>query len=202
MYRAMVFRVVIACAGLSAVVAPGCGGPVGDVAESPVRAEGYPDWVRIVPAGTDEVSYYVGSVPLARDPESALEAAEADAMSQVEEGARRHLIRLFDAAAIGSEVETTSEERLEFRTSIASDLARLLGPAIERVDAYHRQCERDDEGRRSSGGPVCDAFVLVGLDHAERDRIFEEALASLGERKQRAGQTNIARLVEWMLRNP
>jgi len=202
MHRAMVFRFVIACAGLSALLSAGCGGPGDGAAVSPVSDEGYPDWVRIVPAGTDDVSYYVGAVALARDPESGLEKAEGDAVAQAEEAARMQFVRRFDAAATGAGVETTSEERLEFRTNIASDLARLLGPAVEREDAFYRYCEGGDGGQPSAGGPVCELFVLVRLDHAERDRILNEALASLGEKKQREGQTKIAQLIEWMLRNP
>lgn len=197
MHRLNVRRVWIACAVALSLLAAGCGAPHSG-AGGPTAGTGYPDWVRLVPEATGEASYFVGSVSLARDTETGFEAAESDALAQAAEAQRRHFVRLFDRAAAEAGVETTSEERLEFRTSIADDLAGNLGPAARREDVFYRRCEREGGGE---GEAVCEAFVLLRLDHSERDRIFEESLAALGQRKQREGETHIALLIEWMLRN-
>lgn len=198
MHRLNVRRAAMACVCALALVAAGCAAP-GAGADAEVTAEtAYPDWVRIVPEATEEASYYVGIVSLARGVESGIEAAEADAFGQVAEGQRRHVIRLFDSAAADAGIETTSEERLELRTNIASELTDQLEPATRREDAYYRHCKGEQAEQQET---VCEVFVLVRLDHAERDRILSESLAAIGQRKQRDGEMNAAALIEWILRN-
>jgi hypothetical protein len=186
--------VLVMCAIALSLLGAGCGAPRST--SEPAAEEGYPDWVRLVPEATDDASYYVGSVSLARDPESAFEAAESEALAQAAEAGRRRFIRLFDRAAAEAGVETTSQERLEFRTGIADEVAGHLEPAAHREDVFYRLCEGGEER-----GTVCQAFVLLRIDHAERDRIFNDSLAALGQRKQREGETHLALLIEWMLRN-
>lgn len=198
MHRLNVCRVAIACFGALVLLLVGCAAPGTGTDAGTTTETAYPDWVRLVPEATAEASYYIGAISLARDVESGIEAAESDALTQLAEGQRRYFIQLFDAAAGESGVEATSEERLEFRTSIASDFTGQLEPATRREAVYYRHCQREDGGERET---VCEVFVLLRLDHAERDRIAAEFLAALGQRKQRDGDTHIATLIEWMLRN-
>lgn len=189
--------VLMACAVALSLLGAGCGAPRSATAE-PVAEEGYPDWVRLVPEATDDASYYVGSVSLARNPEDGFQAAESDALAQAAEAERRRFIRLFDRAAAEAGVETTSRERLEFRTGIADEMAGHLELAAHREEVFYRGCEGEGGEER---GTVCEAFVLLRIDHTERDRIFNESLAALGQRRQREGETVVALLIEWMLRN-
>jgi hypothetical protein len=198
MHRSILRRAAVGCLAALTLLPVGCAAPDVEVeAEMPTRST-YPDWVRVVPEATDEASYFVGSVALARDVEGAIEAAETDAFDQMREAQRRHFVDLFDRAAKDAGIETTSRERLELRTNVTDEIADDLAPATERMDAYYRHCEGEEGKQR---GAVCEAFVLVRLDHVERDRISSETLASIGQRKQQDGETNLAALIEWALRN-
>jgi hypothetical protein len=197
MHRPIAGLAVVALGAL-ALLPFGCAAPGADAGVAGTVEPAYPDWVRLVPAETAEASYYVGSISLARDVDEAVEGATADAMDQVVEGQRRHVVDLFDRAARDAGIETTSDERLQFRTGIANELSRGLEPATRTEDVYFRHCVNDRGEPREA---VCEAFVLLRLDHAERDRIFDERLAAIGQRKQREGGTNTAALIEWILKN-
>jgi len=198
MHRLNLRRAAIVCFFALALLPVGCAAP-GTGAEIETTTEpAYPDWVRIVPEATDDASYYVGTVALARDLEEGIEVAAGDAFVQMTEAQRRHFIDLFDRAAADGGIETTSQERLQLRTNITDEIARDLKPAVRREDTYYRYCEGE---RRKQRGAVCELFVLVRLDHAARDRISAESLAAIGRRKQQEGETNMALLIEWVLRN-
>jgi hypothetical protein len=198
MHRSKVCRAAAAGIVALALLPAGCATPGGGGGAATTAETGYPDWVRIVPEPTEGASFYVGAVSLARDVEAGIEAAETDAFDEMVEGQRRYFIDLFDRAAVDGGITTTSQERLELRTSITNEVTGRLGPATKREDVYYRYCE-DQEGKQR--GTVCEVYALVRLDHSERDRISRESLAAIGEAKQRAGETNMATLIEWVLRN-
>jgi hypothetical protein len=195
MHRSSVCRAAVACLWALALLPAGCATPGVEADTEPATRPAYPDWVRIVPEPTDEASYYVGAVALARDLESGIAAAEADAMAQVREGQRRHLVSLFDRAAADAGIETTSQERLALRTNIADEVTRELSPAASQMDVSYRECGH------GSASTVCEVFLLIRLDHAERDRISDRVLAAVAEERQREGETNLAALIEWALKN-
>ena len=198
MYRSHVRGAAIACLFALALLPLGCTAPAPEPETDATGQPGYPEWVRLVPEPTDGSSFYVGGIALARDVEEALDAAAADAFSQMREGERRHFVDLFDRAARDAGIETTSQERLDLRTNITDEITGLLRPATERVDSFYRFCEGEEDRER---GSVCEAYVLLRLDDIERDRIARETLAGIGQRKQEAGETNLAALIEWTLRN-
>lgn len=198
MHRPYVGRAAIACLATLALLPLGCAAPAPESDAAATAQPSYPDWIRLVPEETDEATFYVGTVALARDVEEALDAAAADAFSQMREDQRRYFVDVFDRAAKDANIETTPQERLELRTNIADEITDVLRPAVERVDSFYRLCEGEDGQELET---VCEAFVLVRLDHTERDRIAAEALAAIGRRKQEAGETNLAALIEWALRN-
>ena len=152
----------------------------------------------MVPAPTNERSFHVGAVSLAPDPDTGIETAEREALDEITEEGRRYFGKRFDRAAADSGIETTSDERLEFKTHFAGVFAERLGPATRREDSYYRLCEREEELARAA---VCEAYTLVSLDLVERKRIFDETLAEMMRERRAEGRGHLADLIEWMIRN-
>ena len=184
---------------LAPLLTAGCagGGSRGSPAESDPHR--YPDWVRIVPAPTDEIAYYVGSSSIAADTATGMEQALADALSQVELDSRRRFHTLFDRTLVDGRSRLSVAERERLRSEGATSYSARVEEALERRDVYHRPCEDADTGA-TGDGPVCQVFVLLRLEGERRDALLVETLAELRKSERDAGRPVLADIAERMLR--
>lgn len=155
----------------------------------------YPDWVRIVPASTEETTYHVGGCAMATDEAEGVELATADVAEQVTREARERFRTLFDATLLDARAQTNSMERLHFRTDGSEAYIAKLLTLLEQRDVYHRPCADDDED-----GPVCSVFVLLTLEVAARDGALIDVLTELRKAVREEGSAGLADVAERMQR--
>jgi hypothetical protein len=181
---------------LAALVLSGCSPspPAGGV---PSGANELPGWVRMSVPVRDGRSIFVGGVSVAGDPESAIQAAEADARSQLHLSAVERANGVFDRGIARSNIETTAMERLEFKRSLSNDYADRIVGAARRDSVYYRPCGESSAGSTTA---VCEAFVQISLDDADWDTMLAQALASEKARRREEGQSKLAELAEWLSR--
>lgn len=159
----------------------------------------YPDWVRIVPAPTDDGAYYVGGCSIAADAAAGIELAQADALSQAELDARHRFYDLFDRTLAEGRDTLSMADRERLRSSGATSYFARLEETLERTDVYYRPCAGDDAGT-TGDGPVCEIFVLLMLDSERRDALLVKTLIELRKVERDAGRPVLADAVERMLR--
>lgn len=163
-----------------------------------------PGWVRIVQPERDGRTLFVGGVAFATDPETGIEAAVADAGSQVYLRATRAFTELFNRGIQKSGVETTPIERLDFKNAVIAVYGDRMAASARQDSVYYRPCgdEGGAEGRTDAGSasPVCQIFVLMSVDAGEWHRGLGEVLAEEKRRRTEEGEGNLADLAEWLIR--
>jgi len=186
--RAIAF--LAAAVAASCLLTLGCAG----------RPAGPPGWVRVVPTRIGERAYYVGGLSAAPDAETGIEMAEADALARIEEDARPRFIGRLDKALQQSGIETTSVERLGFRTEGVEIYLDYLSEAARRDSVYYRPCTPVDlGGREPDEGAVCQIFVLLSLGDGDWERQFVEAVMEIKRRRLHEGKQHLAEIADWML---
>lgn len=187
----------------AALLAAGCAGTDGTGEDLTEGAPELPQWVTILVPERDGRSLFVGGVSFAADLESGLEAAEADARSQVQLSATRLFTEKFNRAVQKSEIETEPIDRLDFKNSVLNDYGPIMSELATRDDVYHRPCgdPSAEAGGDEGGSPVCQVFVMVSVGADEWYARMTEALALEKERRRQQEQQELAELAEWMMRD-
>lgn len=186
---------------VAALMATGNGCATNAPDPRPGATDPYPDWVRIVPAKTDDLAFYVGGSSIAADSDAGVELALADALSQAELDARGRFYDLFDRVAGGARAQLSVAQLERVRSEGASSYFARIERALERRDVHQRPCGRQDAAGNADGpGPVCETFVLLTLKGEQRDALLVETLAELRRMERDAGRSDLADLVERMLR--
>lgn len=158
-------------------------------------AVAYPDWVLVVPAATDDASYFVGGCAEAYCESDGIEKARADALEQAAVQLTIRFTQLFDRALTETRVEATSTERYRFKIDGMEICAGTLGTVAELADSYVRPCPGV-----APGGPVCDVFVLVSIENRAEDTALAAALDEFRRALRSEGSTGLAEVAERMQR--
>jgi hypothetical protein len=184
-------------------VLSGCAGQLRAPATVTTGAGDYPRWVRMVPLDSGGTSYYVGIASGATDRESGVVAAEEDARVQASREAQVQFVSQFDQALRGSGVETSSDDRLEFRNLAETPFLAQARAVVRRDSLYTRPCAVGAEGTGSAtdlgASRVCEVYVLMSVKDDELARVLNEALVTLRKEAVRSGQGKFAKILDWML---
>lgn len=168
----------------------GCAG----AAREASAQDGLPDWVRVVVPEKDGRTQFVGGVSMANDLESGLDAADADARSQVYAEAARRAGVVVSRGVSRSEIETTGVERMDVRNRVNEMFGGAMEESATRDQEYHRPC-----GDAEGDSPVCTVFVLVSVDSAAWDRALAETFETLRMEWEEEGSRIKADLAAWIL---
>jgi hypothetical protein len=199
MHRLLNAAVTLALVALSMQFTGCAARQAGGAQLSSGRAE-LPRWVRVVEPEKDGRYLFVGGVSFAADLDSGIEAADADARSQVHLKATRLFTDYFNEAVRKGEVETTPIDRLDLKNSVTSVYGNLMAEKARQDTVFYRPCGGDGqpgspaEGRQD--GPVCQIFVLVSLDGGDWNRVLGEVLAAEKRRRVENGQTSVAEFID------
>jgi hypothetical protein len=168
----------------------GCGG----VGREAAARDALPDWVRVLAPEKDGRSQFVGGVSMADDLETGLEAATADARSQVYAEAARRAGVVISRGSSRSDIETTAVERLDIRNRVNQMYGSAMEESATRDQEYYRPC-----GGAEGESPVCSVFVLVSVDSAAWDRVLGDTFETLRWEWEEEGSRNKADLAVWIL---
>lgn len=177
----------------------GCGGSGREVA---ARAR-VPGWVSIVLPEKDGRTLFVGGVSVADNAEAGVEAAVADAHSQLHSEVARRVGVFISRGTSRSGIETTGVERMELRKILTNRYAERMQQASRRDSVYYRPCG-EVEGVSPSGtsefgeGPVCQVFALVSVDTAQWELSLQEVITGLRKELQEDGKSHLADLTDWI----
>lgn len=194
-----VTKLLLILSVLASAVGGGCAGSGALDGLSGPESDRYPDWVRVVPAHTDEVAYYVGGSSIASDPAAGVDGAVADALSQVEHDARREFFGAFDRALSDGRSTLPTDERERLRSGGAALYFARIEAELEHGSTFQRFCAGTDADPEDAG-PVCETFVLLRLDGERRDPLLAETLNELRKAERHAGRPEAAEIIERMLR--
>jgi hypothetical protein len=170
-------------------------------ATSAAGAEGFPDWVLVVPPPNPERACYVGSCAAAPDTGIGIGEAEADARAQAGRAARERIVPLVDDAFQDAGVETEALDRAHFRVLVIEPVVDRLAAALRRERVFYRPCATQPAAA-DAVARICDVFVLMTVDVAAWDRLPIEVMADLRKKLQsEAGDAKAVGLLDWMLRH-
>ena len=159
-----------------------------------------PGWVRVVLPEREGRLLFVGGAAFATDPETGIEAARADAGSQIYLRATREFTDLFNFSTARSGVETTPIERLDFKNVVSAAYGGRMTEIARQDSVFYRSCGDESGAGADSASPVCEIFVLMSIDATRWDRELGEILAVEKRRRADEGERNLADVAEWMMR--
>lgn len=178
------------CAIASAGLIAGCAGGGGHTESGPDPDE-LPEWVRIVPSGTDEMTYYVGGCSSAADEDEGVACARDDAVEQLGVDARDRFQDLFNHTLLDSRTQTTSMERLRFKTDAPEAYLKRLDGVVQIEDTYHILC---------ADGSICSIYALVTVSRESDDAVLSDVLGYFHRIFREEGSSDLAELAELMQR--
>lgn len=174
---------------------------LGGCASSPAPSREVPDWVRVVVPEREGRSLFVGGAAFASTPEAGIEAAIADARSQVHLEATARFTDLFNRAVHESGIETTAVERLDFKNAVTRDYGLRMAEVSRQDSVFHRPC--GDAGGRERpvvDAPVCQVFVLLSVGVDEWGSELRELLETQKTRRREEGQLHLVEFAQWLAR--
>ncbi|MBD3347802.1 MAG: hypothetical protein GF400_01245 [Candidatus Eisenbacteria bacterium] len=163
-------------------------------------APAYPEWVRMVPAPTEEASHFVGACSRAADLDEAVRIATDEASEEITRSERVRYMRMFDVALKDSRTRLTAIETRRLRNEGSERYAQEAVKRAERVDTYHRSCPEEAAADGGAESDVCEVFVLVRLGREERNAALRETLLRMREAFRAEGNTDLSAVAEAMQR--